>query len=105
MKTEIVSRHTANSKPVKQEVNGTVILPPLVFPGQTDRRAGDRQAFRHAVAVNHRYKQMKCIIFPTTYVAYQSIIFLIGNMWVRPVSAVKCWFKNYVININTFAQK
>jgi hypothetical protein len=22
-----------NSKPVKQEVNGTVILPPLVFPG------------------------------------------------------------------------
>ncbi len=23
---------TANSKPVKQEVNSTVILPPLVFP-------------------------------------------------------------------------
>jgi len=22
------------SKPVKQEVNGTMILPPLVFPGQ-----------------------------------------------------------------------
>jgi hypothetical protein len=32
IKTKIVSRHTANSKPVKQEVNGTVILPPLVFP-------------------------------------------------------------------------
>jgi hypothetical protein len=31
----IVSCHTADSKPVKQEVNGTVILPPLVFPGQT----------------------------------------------------------------------
>jgi hypothetical protein len=31
-----VSRHTADSKPVKQEVNGTVILPlPLVFPTQT----------------------------------------------------------------------
>jgi hypothetical protein len=26
-----VSSHTADSKPVKQEVNGTVILPPLVF--------------------------------------------------------------------------
>jgi hypothetical protein len=26
---------TDKSKPVKQEVNGTVILPPLVFPGQT----------------------------------------------------------------------
>ncbi len=34
IKTKIVSCHTADSKPVKQEVNGTVILPPLVFPGQ-----------------------------------------------------------------------
>jgi hypothetical protein len=33
IKTKIVSCHTAVSKPVKQEVNGTVILPPLVFPG------------------------------------------------------------------------
>ncbi len=33
IKTKIVSCHTANSKPVKQEVNGTVIIPPLVFPG------------------------------------------------------------------------
>ncbi len=32
--TKIVSCHTADSKPVKQEVNGTVILPPLVFPGR-----------------------------------------------------------------------
>jgi hypothetical protein len=30
---KIFSSQTANSKPVKQEVNGTVILPPLVFPG------------------------------------------------------------------------
>jgi hypothetical protein len=35
MKTKIVSCHTADSKPVKQEVNGTVILPPLEFPGET----------------------------------------------------------------------
>jgi hypothetical protein len=28
-------RHTANSKPVKQEINSTVILPPLVFPALT----------------------------------------------------------------------
>jgi hypothetical protein len=34
MKTKIVSCHTADSKPLKQEVNGTVILPPLVFPAQ-----------------------------------------------------------------------
>jgi len=32
IKTKIVSSHTADSKPVKQEVNGRVILPPLVFP-------------------------------------------------------------------------
>jgi hypothetical protein len=34
IKTKIVSCNTADSKPVKQEVNGTVILPPLVFPDQ-----------------------------------------------------------------------
>jgi hypothetical protein len=32
IKTKIVSCHTADSKPVKQEFNGTVILPTLVFP-------------------------------------------------------------------------
>jgi hypothetical protein len=32
IKTKIVICHTADSKPVKQEVNGTVILPPLVIP-------------------------------------------------------------------------
>jgi hypothetical protein len=35
IKTKIVSCHTADSKPFKQEVNGTVILPPLVFPAFT----------------------------------------------------------------------
>jgi len=33
IKTKIVSCHTADSKQVKQEVNSTVILTPLVFPG------------------------------------------------------------------------
>ncbi len=33
IKTKFVSCQTAYSKPVIQEVNGTVILPPLVFPG------------------------------------------------------------------------
>jgi hypothetical protein len=32
IKTKIASFHTTDSKPVKQEVNGTVILSPLVFP-------------------------------------------------------------------------
>ncbi len=30
---KIVNCHTTDSKPVKQEVNSTVMLPPLVFPG------------------------------------------------------------------------
>jgi hypothetical protein len=33
IKTKIVSCHTADSEPAKQEVNGTLILPPLLFPG------------------------------------------------------------------------
>jgi hypothetical protein len=32
IKTKIIRCHTADSKPVKQEVNGTVILPPLISP-------------------------------------------------------------------------
>jgi hypothetical protein len=32
IKTKIVSSLTADSKPVKQEVNGTVILPPFSIP-------------------------------------------------------------------------
>ncbi len=36
IKTKIVRCHTVNFKPVKQEVNGTVILPTLVFPGSTN---------------------------------------------------------------------
>jgi hypothetical protein len=34
IKTKIVCCHTADSKPVKEEVNGTVILPLLEFPAQ-----------------------------------------------------------------------
>ncbi len=33
IKTKIVTCHTADSKRVKQEANGKVILPYLVFPG------------------------------------------------------------------------
>jgi hypothetical protein len=36
IKTKNLSIHTADSKLVKQEVNGTVILPPLVFPGASN---------------------------------------------------------------------
>jgi hypothetical protein len=32
MKIKIISSHTADSKAVKQEVNGTVLLPPFSIP-------------------------------------------------------------------------
>jgi hypothetical protein len=35
IKTKIVSCRTADSEPVEQEVNGTMILPPLVFSDLT----------------------------------------------------------------------
>jgi hypothetical protein len=35
IETKIVSCHTAYSKPVKQEVNCTVAIPPFVFPAAT----------------------------------------------------------------------
>ena len=35
IKIKIVSCHTADSKPVKQEVNSTVKLTPLIFPGSS----------------------------------------------------------------------
>jgi hypothetical protein len=38
IETKIVSYHTADSKPVKKEVKGTVILPPLVFPAFTKEK-------------------------------------------------------------------
>ncbi len=42
IKKKIVSCHTADSKTVKKEVNGTVILPPLVFPAMyVKKREGD----------------------------------------------------------------
>jgi hypothetical protein len=47
--TKIVSSHTADSKPVKQEVNGTVILPPLVFPD-----------YNHVTTVNAECHSAEC---------------------------------------------
>jgi len=38
IKTKIVSCHTADSKPVKQEVNSTVILPHLIFPDESKKQ-------------------------------------------------------------------
>jgi len=46
IKTKIVSCHKANSKP---EVNGTVILPPLVFPASGRIFSCERHFYEQAV--------------------------------------------------------
>ena len=40
-----VSCHTADSKPVKQEVNGTVILLTLVFPATSNKHCVGQKCF------------------------------------------------------------
>ncbi len=61
--TKIVSSHTADSKPVKQEVKGTGILPPLVFLGLkfeflawAEEGAGDKHASLSCQAINYNGK-------------------------------------------------
>jgi hypothetical protein len=54
----------ADSKPVKQEVNGTVILPPLVFPGENEeclqcRRALCFQGCTHPLHQLERERERK----------------------------------------------
>ncbi len=57
IKTKFVSCHTADSKPVKPEVNGTVILPPLVFPGAAVRFIFTAIFEANFASVNIRFHQ------------------------------------------------
>ncbi len=56
IKTKIFSCHKADSKPVKQEVNGTVILPLLVFPGPLE---SDKQEGTSMTSVQQRPAQLR----------------------------------------------
>ncbi len=61
IKTKIVSCHTADSKPVKQEVNGTVILPPVVFPDQPSMKI--QTCKRHYTDPKVQVQNLNCFIF------------------------------------------
>jgi hypothetical protein len=54
IKTKIVICHTAYSKPVKREVNRTVILPPLVFPASIINHAFNISALARYMYVRPR---------------------------------------------------
>ena len=60
--TKIASCHTADSKPVKQEVNGTVLLPPLVFPGLANTGIGG--ATERAIELNYKLLQLSLSWLP-----------------------------------------
>jgi hypothetical protein len=57
IKTKIVSCYTADSKLVQQEVNGTVILSPLVFPAAAFEKSAtadnERKEFQHFSQMAH----------------------------------------------------
>jgi hypothetical protein len=61
IKTKFVSCHTDDSKPVKQEVYGTVILLPSVFPASTIRNCNlkmlTRIAFKYFSDLSSAYKR------------------------------------------------
>jgi hypothetical protein len=60
IKTKIVSCHRADPKLVKQEVSGTVMLPPLVFPARTLDLMMMRRGLCHcALAISwHQFKNL-----------------------------------------------
>ncbi len=62
IQTKNVSCHTADSKPVKQEVNGTVILHPWVFPALALNK------YRHP-----HVKNIKCV-FMSVWCVFMSVV-------------------------------
>ncbi len=81
IKTKIVSRHTADSKPVKQEVNCTLILPPLVFPGLGHlSRFSESGTTEKLINIEHLFTRNICLQFhccphQAQYYTYQKLIF------------------------------
>jgi hypothetical protein len=70
IKKKIVSSQTADSKPVKQEVNSTVILPPLVFPAVTltwPRQVGRCPKFERSFAFNSGVSLTKKLLGKLTH--------------------------------------
>ncbi len=64
------------SKPVKQEVNGTVILPPLVFPGEND---GGREIEKAESAGMLQAFLIQSVSMRDYYINYDTAIVTPGN--------------------------
>jgi hypothetical protein len=84
IKTKIVSCHTVDSKPVKQEVNGTVILPPLVFPALTIRSFENAEIYdfcQNVILPNvvEPVKSLQILVYPDLIVKTKEVSALKGT--------------------------
>ncbi len=82
IKTKILCCHTGDSKPVKQEVNGTVILPPLEFPG-----GGTLMLWRSLSGLMKFYleswNQVKAFLQRTKNLFHKNYGFVIYGKWIN----------------------
>ncbi len=84
IRTKIVSSHTADSKPVKQEVSGTVILPPLVFPDDSIKSS--------TLLYRFEYYNQKCFKEPASLDLHEQLL--------KIIITFKFPFFSFVENIN-----
>ncbi len=95
IKTKIVRSHTADYKPVKQEVNGTVILPPLVFPDSAHILSRSLKPVhggrgRWAGAVTHCFRHWQ-ILAPRSFIKPPPDFRKRKWATLRSSSPPKCW--------------
>jgi hypothetical protein len=76
IKTKIVSCHTADSKPVKQEVNSIVILPHLVFPDYS-RTNFLKSPFPFYI-FGQCFNKNKCIVRPFRIVSVNNLTYSVA---------------------------
>ena len=88
--TKIVSCHTPDSKSVKQEVNGTVILPPLVFLAviytKDMEEEGTLEAFRLDVATFRKTRHENLILFMGACMNPPKLAIVTSGGWIRTLN-------------------
>jgi hypothetical protein len=114
IKTKIVSGHTADSKHVKEEVNGTVILPPLVFPDQNNQNGAasvtKRRMLCNIDTCGQYYKTYIDVITPLSGVIFIKItseyaasgINYAGKKFYKAQARAQCYKNVFVRNLRMF---
>jgi hypothetical protein len=92
IKTKIVSCHTADSKPVKQEVDGTVILLPLVFPGF---------GFIFDICFQRTFSTLKALVLPSILIKPLGLFTQANQLGILKTFVYTFHF-NYLCNVAVF---